>query len=88
MSREQFNPKQYPNVLMTKKMIDPTKEVGKHELLATSYRFQTKEFFDNSTLHGVRYIAEEGRPFCERYGEKYRIFDLFISSSSSEFRLK
>uniref|UniRef100_A0A182PWD2 Uncharacterized protein n=1 Tax=Anopheles epiroticus TaxID=199890 RepID=A0A182PWD2_9DIPT len=30
-------------------------------------RGETKEFFDNSTLHGVRYIAEEGRPFFERF---------------------
>ncbi|XP_052863169.1 sodium channel protein Nach-like [Anopheles cruzii] len=36
-------------------------------LLRRSFIFQTKEFFDNSTLHGVRYIAEEGRPFFERF---------------------
>lgn len=28
--------------------------------------FQTKEFFQNSTLHGVRYIAETGRPVGEK----------------------
>lgn len=28
--------------------------------------FQTKEFFQNSTLHGVRYIAESGRPVGEK----------------------
>jgi amiloride-sensitive sodium channel len=32
----------------------------------TNLKFQTKEFFSNSTLHGVRYIAEEGRSFCEK----------------------
>ncbi|GLH12605.1 uncharacterized protein GBIM_17321 [Gryllus bimaculatus] len=36
-------------------------------LLRTSLSYQTKQFFDNSTLHGVRYIREEGRPFCERF---------------------
>lgn len=35
-------------------------------LLATSLRHQTTEFFENSTLHGVRYIAEKERPFCEK----------------------
>ncbi|XP_058127127.1 sodium channel protein Nach [Anopheles ziemanni] len=36
-------------------------------LFRRSFIVQTKEFFDNSTLHGVRYIAEEGRPFFERF---------------------
>ncbi|XP_077287685.1 sodium channel protein Nach-like [Arctopsyche grandis] len=45
----------------------PVNAVGKVELLGTSWRHQTREFFDNSTLHGVRYIAEKGRPFCERF---------------------
>lgn len=36
------------------------------KLFWTSILYQTKEFFNNSTLHGVRYIAEEGRPFGER----------------------
>lgn len=36
-------------------------------LFWSSLRYQTKEFFNNSTLHGVRYIAEEGRPFAERF---------------------
>lgn len=36
-------------------------------LIQHSYLHQTKEFFSNSTLHGVRYIAEEGRPIRERY---------------------
>lgn len=35
-------------------------------LLRTSLLYQTKEFFNNSTLHGVRYIAESNRPFGER----------------------
>ncbi|KAH8237681.1 hypothetical protein KR038_006611 [Drosophila bunnanda] len=29
--------------------------------------YQTKEFFQNSTLHGVRYIAESGRPIGEKF---------------------
>lgn len=36
-------------------------------LFKGSLLYQTKEFFENSTLHGVRYIAEEGRPFFERF---------------------
>ncbi|XP_058448045.1 sodium channel protein Nach-like [Malaya genurostris] len=36
-------------------------------LLKGSLIYQTKEFFENSTLHGVRYIAEEGRPFFEKF---------------------
>ncbi|GAB0094040.1 NACH [Sergentomyia squamirostris] len=36
-------------------------------LFRTSLLLQTKEFFNNSTLHGVRYIAEHGRPFAERF---------------------
>lgn len=35
-------------------------------LLRRSLLYQTKEFFNNSTLHGVRYIAESNRPFGER----------------------
>lgn len=38
----------------------------KYELLKTSWTYQTREFFDHSTLHGVRYIAEGDRPFCEK----------------------
>lgn len=40
---------------------------GPLSLLATSLRHQTTEFFNNSTLHGVRYIAEKERPFCEKW---------------------
>ncbi|XP_028179101.1 pickpocket protein 28-like [Ostrinia furnacalis] len=40
---------------------------GPLSLLATSLRHQTTEFFNNSTLHGVRYIAEKERPFCEKF---------------------
>ncbi|CAG9560390.1 unnamed protein product [Danaus chrysippus] len=40
---------------------------GPFSLLATSLRHQTTEFFNNSTLHGVRYIAEKDRPFCEKF---------------------
>lgn len=41
-------------------------EDGPISLFATSLRHQTTEFFNNSTLHGVRYIAEKERPFCEK----------------------
>lgn len=36
------------------------------QLFRTSLFYQTREFFNNSTLHGVRYIAETGRPVGER----------------------
>jgi amiloride-sensitive sodium channel len=37
-----------------------------YELLKTSWAYQTQEYFKNSTLHGVQYIREEGRPFYEK----------------------
>lgn len=40
--------------------------------------YQTKEFFQNSTLHGVRYIAETGRPA----GEKSVAWDLSNQKTS------
>ncbi|XP_044755808.1 sodium channel protein Nach-like [Coccinella septempunctata] len=36
-------------------------------ILKTSWKVQTKVFFENSTLHGVRFIAEDGRPFFEKF---------------------
>lgn len=35
-------------------------------LLRRSFLYQIKEFFNISTLHGVRYIAETNRPIMER----------------------
>lgn len=35
-------------------------------LLRRSFLHQAKEFFNNSTLHGVRYVAEINRPLVER----------------------
>lgn len=43
------------------------KPIEAYGLLKTSLKYQTKEFFHNSTLHGVRYIAEKGRPFGEKF---------------------
>lgn len=36
------------------------------ELLGGSLLFNFREFFNVSTLHGVRYIAETDRPLKER----------------------
>lgn len=36
-------------------------------LFRLSLFYQFKEFFQHSTLHGVRYIVEPGRPFLERF---------------------
>lgn len=38
-----------------------------NRIIKTNLKYQTKEFFNNSTLHGVRYIAEEGRSFSEKF---------------------
>jgi amiloride-sensitive sodium channel len=40
---------------------------GFHRTVKTNFKYQTKEFFSNSTLHGVRYIAEKGRSFNENF---------------------
>lgn len=45
---------------------DVNAEITSLRLLRTSFLYQTKEFFKNSTLHGVRYIAEANRPVGER----------------------
>ncbi|CAB0002733.1 unnamed protein product [Nesidiocoris tenuis] len=39
---------------------------GLYSLFKTSWKYQTREFFENSTLHGVRYVAEKGRPIYEK----------------------
>ncbi|XP_055522415.1 sodium channel protein Nach-like [Wyeomyia smithii] len=55
---------------VTKKVKKERKSKGPFSmwhLLRSSLLYQTKEFFKNSTLHGVRYIAEEGRPFMEKF---------------------
>lgn len=44
----------------------PENKISNGELFKTSLVYQTKEFFTNSTLHGVRYIAEQGRPTGEK----------------------
>lgn len=36
-------------------------------LFHLSLLYQVKEFFQSSTLHGVKYIAETDRPFAERF---------------------
>lgn len=43
-----------------------SKKTSLLKLFWISLGFQTKEFFANSSLHGVRYIADEDRPFRER----------------------
>lgn len=45
---------------------DVKTKITSFRLFRTSFLYQTKEFFNNSTLHGVRYIAESDRPFGER----------------------
>ena len=43
------------------------KSIKFHQTFGTNFHHQTKEFFGNSTLHGVRYIAEKGRSFGEKF---------------------
>ncbi|KAJ8920125.1 hypothetical protein NQ315_011782 [Exocentrus adspersus] len=50
---------------MTRKKLKPAS--NNYQLLKTSWGVQGKLFFENSTLHGVRYIPEDGRPFYERF---------------------
>lgn len=45
---------------------DVKAKITSMRLFRRSFLYQTKEFFNNSTLHGVRYIAETNRPFAER----------------------
>lgn len=40
--------------------------INLNRIVKTNLKYQTKEFFSNSTLHGVRYIAEEGRSLGEK----------------------
>lgn len=47
--------------------LNPGDPITTSTLFKSSLLFQTKEFFNNSTLHGVRYIAESGRPFGEKF---------------------
>ncbi|XP_025197810.1 sodium channel protein Nach-like isoform X1 [Melanaphis sacchari] len=42
-------------------------DTPKIKLLKTSMRLQFNEFFNQSTLHGVRYIAQSDRPLHERF---------------------
>lgn len=41
-------------------------KISSIRLFRRSFIYQTREFFNNSTLHGVRYISETNRPFGER----------------------
>lgn len=38
-----------------------------YKTVGINFHHQTKELFSNSTLHGVRYIAEKGRSFGEKF---------------------
>lgn len=38
-----------------------------HKTIGLNLSYQTKELFNNSTLHGVRYIAQKGRSFGEKF---------------------
>jgi len=65
-----------------------TEKRTKCELLKTSWTYQTKEYFKTSTLHGMRYINEDGRPFCEKWvtTSKFRRTEVLIHSSFKKFQ--
>lgn len=66
----------------------PKSRFSNFRLFQTSLLYQTREFFNNSTLHGVRYIAETGRPFGERF-ENFVFIGmpaLMVNSSLCQFR--
>uniref|UniRef100_A0A1I8QAH1 Sodium channel protein Nach n=1 Tax=Stomoxys calcitrans TaxID=35570 RepID=A0A1I8QAH1_STOCA len=52
---------------MLKKNLRKNNILGNLRIYRRSLIYQTKEFFQNSTLHGVRYIAETGRPAGEKF---------------------
>jgi hypothetical protein len=54
------------SVLLTHSTMKTAETKKKCELLKTSWTYQTTEYFKKSTLHGMRYINEDGRPFCEK----------------------
>ncbi|CAB0005646.1 unnamed protein product [Nesidiocoris tenuis] len=39
---------------------------GKYSLLKTSWKYQTREFFERSTIHGLRYFSEKGKPSYQK----------------------
>lgn len=60
-------PEGYKTAHNIEKKNEKSEDIGGVALFAASLRHQTTEFFNNSTLHGVRYIAEKERPFCEKF---------------------
>lgn len=41
--------------------------LSRWKLIRTNLNHQTKELLDNSTIHGVRYMNENGRVFIEKF---------------------
>lgn len=62
--RSTIRRKKKPSALI--ELNDANAKITTFRLLRRSFLYQTKEFFKNSTLHGVRYIAEADRPVGER----------------------
>jgi hypothetical protein len=44
-----------------------SRRLSRLKLIPTNLNHQAEEFFSNSTLHGVRYINENGRAFGEKF---------------------
>lgn len=47
--------------------MNESRRLSRLKLIPTNLNHQAKEFFSNSTLHGVRYINENGRAFGEKF---------------------
>ena len=54
-----------------RKSVRDSENLTNVDLLKTSWKYQAKEFFNNSNLHGVHYIAEKDRPFHEKLVPTY-----------------
>ncbi|KAK9889769.1 hypothetical protein WA026_007148 [Henosepilachna vigintioctopunctata] len=63
------------NLILPKKLKPRMSWSDFYKLLKTSWSVQTRAFFENSTLHGVRYIAESQRPFFDKF-----IWFVFVSA--------
>lgn len=81
----QYPPRYQKGTKKKKRQNKKQDDIGVLSLLAASLRHQTTEFFNNSTLHGVRYIAEKERPFCEKWvcNEKKILIITLISTKVS-----
>lgn len=56
----------HKNGTASAELSDNKPKITSNRLFRRSFLYQIKEFFNHSTLHGVRYIGETNLPFAER----------------------